>query len=229
MNLKKYYGSQGKYLKEHENYFSEKQLQNDVDFLIDVLNLKRKDKILDLACGHGRHTIELKKRGFDIDGLDFSDYLLKIAKDHAKQEHLQIKFYKQNIHSINLKTKYDKVFLFFSEFGLFDANKVLKNVSKILRINGLFLLDYDNVFRLIQYLIKHPKAPYKFDFNNMELREKQKNSQGVRYYIAPELKNLFQNNGLKVISIYGNYAKDSLNVNSKRIILIGKKIKNSPK
>jgi len=229
MDFKKYYGSQGKYLKEHKKYFSEKQLQNDVDFLIGVLNLKKKDKILDLACGHGRHTIELKKKGFNIEGLDFSDYLLKTAKNRAKQEHLQIKFYKQNIHSINLKTKYDKIFLFFSEFGLFDPNKVLKNVSKILKINGLFLLDCDSVFRLIRYLIKHTKAPYKFDFNNMELREKQKNSQVVRYYIAPELKNLFQNNGLKVISIYGSYAKDSLDISSKRIILIGKKIKNSPK
>lgn len=227
MDLKKYYSSQGKYLKEHKNYFSQKQLQKDIDFLIDVLNLKKKDKILDLACGHGRHTLELKRKNFDIDGLDFSDYLLNIAKDSAKQENSQIKFYKQNIHNINLKTKYDKIFLFFSEFGLFDANKVLKNVSKVIKTNGLFLLDCDNVFRLIQYLIKHPKAPHNFDFNNMELKEKQKNNGGVRYYVVPELKNLFQNNGFKVISIYGNYTKNSLDINSKRIILVGKKIKNS--
>lgn len=61
IEIKKYYSSQGKYLKEHEDYFSDKQLKNDVYFLINVLNLKNKDKILDFACGHGRHTIELKK------------------------------------------------------------------------------------------------------------------------------------------------------------------------
>lgn len=228
MNFKKYYSFRGKYLEEHKDYFSEKQLQKDVDFIIDVLNLKKKDKILDLACGHGRHTIELKKRDFNIDGLDFSDYLLEIAQNNAKQENLQIEFYKQNIHSIRL-TKYDKIFLFFSEFGLFDADKVLKNVSKILKINGLFLLDCDNIFRLIQYLIKHPKTPYKFNFINMELKKKQKNSHGIEYYTVPELEKLFKSNGLKVISIYGNYLKENLNINSKRIILIGKKIKNSPK
>jgi len=229
MNLKKYYNAQGNYLKEHKNYFSKKQLQKDVDFIIDVLSLNKKDKILDLACGHGRHTIELKRRGFNVDGLDFSNYLLKIAKKHAKQKNLQINFYKQDVHHINLRTKYDEVFLFFSEFGLFDAKNLLKNVIKILKINGLFLLDYDNVFRLIQHLIKHPKTPYKFDFVRMELQEKQKNKLGVRYYTVPELKKLFESNGLKIISIYGNYAKDSLDINSKRIIIIGKKIKNNPK
>ena len=225
MNLKKYYGTQGKYLKEHNNYFSKKQLQKDVSFLVDVLNLKKKDKILDLACGHGRHTIELKKRGFDIDGLDFSNYLLKVAQKNAIQENLQLNFYKQNIHNIKLKTKYDKAFLFFSEFGLFNPEIVLNNVAKILKTNGLFLLDCDNVFRLIKYLLKNPKAPYKFDFANMELKEKQKNKHGVRYYTVPELKKLFEHEKLKTTAIYGNYLKDGLDVNSKRIIIIGKKIK----
>jgi len=223
MNTKKYYSAQGNYLKEHKNYFSQKQLQKDVNFLIDVLNLNKKDKILDLACGHGRHTIELKKKGFNVDGLDFSSYLLKIAKEHAEQENLQINFYKQDIHNISLKTKYDKIFLFFSEFGLFDAEKVLKNITKILKPNGLFLLDCDNVFRLIQYLIKHPKAPYSFDFVNMQLKEKKRNIRGVRYYTVPELKKFFESNKMKITSIYGNYTKESLNINSKRIILIGRK------
>lgn len=229
MDLKKYYGVRGDYLKEHKKYFSKKQLQKDVNFIIDVLNLNKKDKILDLACGHGRHTIELAKKKFNVAGLDFSSYLLKVAKEYAKQENLQINFFKQDIHNINIKDKYDKIFLFFSEFGLFDAGKVLKNISKILKTNGLFLLDCDNVFRLIQYLIKHQKSLYQFDFINMELKEKQKNNAGVRYYIVPELKKLFNNHKLKVISIYGNYEKRKIGINSKRIILIGKKIKNSPK
>ena len=224
MDLKKYYGSKGKYLKEHKNYFSGEQLQEDVNFLVDVLNLKKKDRVLDLACGHGRHAIELGKRGFDIDGLDFSSHLLSIADDLARQEGLRIKFYKQNIHKIKLEKKYDKIFLYFSEFGLFDAEKALRNVSQLLNKKGLFLLDADNVFRLIQYLAKNPKSPYDFDFVNMVLKEKKKNSQGVRYYVAPELKFLFQSNGLKVISVYGDYAKGSLDLNSKRIILIGRKV-----
>lgn len=225
MNLKKYYSSQGNYLKEHKNYFSEKQLQKDVNFLIDVLNLKKNDKILDLACGHGRHTIELVKKGYNIDGLDFSSHLLKIAKETANQNKLRINFYNQNIHNINLREKYNKIFLFFSEFGLFNADKAISNISKILKTNGLFLLDCDNVFRLIQYLIKNPKSPYFFNFHDMELIEKRNKKTGVRYYVLPELKNLFHENGLKLIKIFGDYQKNNLDINSKRIILVGKKVK----
>ena len=101
MNLKKYYGAQGDYLKEHKNYFSNKQLKKDVDFVISAMRLNKKDKILDLACGHGRHTIELKKKNFNIDGLDYSRHLLKIAKNHAEQEGLRINFYQKDIHKIN--------------------------------------------------------------------------------------------------------------------------------
>ena len=225
MNLKKYYGAQGDYLKEHKNYFSNKQLKKDVDFVISAMRLNKKDKILDLACGHGRHTIELKKKNFNIDGLDYSRHLLKIAKNHAEQEGLRINFYQEDIHKIKLGTKYDKIFLFFSEFGMFDADKVLRDATKILKIGGLFLLDCDNVFRLIQYLIKNPGTPYQFDFITMELKEKQNNNKGARYYIVPELEKLFNDHGLKVISLYGNYKKQKLDINSKRIILIGKKIK----
>lgn len=222
MDIKKYYGAQGNYLKEHKKYFSEEQLQTEVNFLIDALKLNKKDKILDLACGHGRHAIELKKRGFNVDGLDFSGHLLAMAKKHAKRENLRISFYEQDIHRIDLKTKYNKIFLLFSEFGLFDAAVVLKNVTKILETSGLLLLDCDNVFRLIQYLAKHPGSPYEFDFNKMELWEKQNNSQSVRYYTVPELKKLLRDNGLQTTVVYGNYKKERLNINSKRIIIITK-------
>lgn len=225
MNLKEYYDVKGPYLQEHKDYFSKKQLKKEVDFLVDVLSLSKKDKILDLACGHGRHTIELKKRGYNVGGLDFSGHLLKLAEENAKRENLQINFYKQDIHNFNLKIKYNKIFLFFSEFGLFDAGRSIKNVSRILKRGGLFLLDCDNTFRLIQYLIKHPKTPYKFDFEKMEFKEKKNNSQGIKYYTVPGLRELFINNKLNIISVYGNYEKEKLDFDSGRIVVIGKKIK----
>jgi ubiquinone/menaquinone biosynthesis C-methylase UbiE len=224
MSLRRYYGPKGPYLKEHKEYFTPEQLQKDVNFLIKALRLKKKDKILDIACGNGRHTIELKKRGYNIDGLDFSGYLIRIARKRAKQENLEINFYTQDMHKINLKKKYDKIFLFFSDFRTLDADEVLKNVTKIMEKKGMFLLDCDNVFRVIAYLKENSKAPYKFDFIKMELlTDRDCGNKGVRYYTFPEFKRMFDNNNLFILSIYGNYDMEKLDINSQRIIIIGNK------
>lgn len=224
MSLKQYYGSKGSYLEEHKEYFSLKQLKKDTDFLIKALKLKKGDKILDIACGNGRHTIELKKRGYNADGLDFSNYLIKVAKKHAKQENLEINFFIQDIHKLNLKKKYNKIFLFFSDLRMIEPDETLKNIIKILEKNGMFLLDCDNVFRVISYLKENPKAPYRFDFTKMELIvNKDHNNKGVRYYTFPEFKKKFSDNNLSISSVYGNYNMEKLNINSRRLIIIGKK------
>lgn len=224
MSLKHYYGPNGSYLKDHNEYFSSKQLQTDVDFLIKALKLKKEDRIIDIACGDGRHTIELKKRGYNIDGLDFSDYLIGVAKEQAVLENLKINFYRQDVHKIKLKKAYSKIFLFFSEFGAFNAKLVLKNIGKIIKKNGLFLLDCDNVFRVLGYLREHPKSLYKFDFVKMKLLESgQHGNKSLRYYTFPELEIMFNENDLLVDAVYGSYDKKKLNIESPRMILIGKK------
>lgn len=222
MNTKEYYGPQGNYLKEHKKYFSKKRLQTEINFLINALNLNKEDKILDLACGHGRHTIALKKLGFNIEGLDFSKHLIDLAEEQTQQERLQIPFYYQDIHDIKLNKQYDKIFIIFSEFGLFNADTVLKNVNQILNRKGTFLLDSDNVFRLIAYLKKHPKSPYHFDYLNMELYSTA-DSKRIRYYTATELKEIIEKHSFNIQTVYGGYEKEALDTNSKRIIIVSEK------
>ena len=47
--------------------------------LVAFLGLKRHDKILDLACGKGRHSLFLNSLGFDVVGADLSQN----SVDHA--------------------------------------------------------------------------------------------------------------------------------------------------
>jgi len=41
-----------------------------VDFLVERLELGSDTRVLDLGCGHGRHTLELARRGIPVVGLD---------------------------------------------------------------------------------------------------------------------------------------------------------------
>lgn len=221
--MNKYYEESGSYLKDHKDYFTKKQLDIDVSFLRKALELKKEDKILDLACGDGRHTLELKKRGFDIAGLDFSDFLLKTAIEKAREENVQVKYYKQDIHNMKIEEKYDKVFLFFSDLGILDPSKIIKNVIKVLEPSGSFLLDSDNIFRLVSYLKDNPKDPYDFDFRNQELIDKKTKEKFV-YYTCKELADIFETNGLKITKIYGDYEMNPQTSKSNRTIIVGKMI-----
>lgn len=221
---KHYYGSCGDYLKEHEKIFTKKQLKKDISFIKKILNLKKTDKILDIGCGNGRHTIELKKQGFNIDGLDASNYLLGLAKKECKKELLSIKFYNQNIHSVNIKEKYDKTFLFFSDLASINLDEAIKNIKTILLPDGLFMLDCDNFVRLVKYLKKHKNSPYIFDRKTMYLKDKATNKLIVKYYSVSELKRICKRNKMEIISIFGNYKEDIINNKSDRIIILAKNV-----
>lgn len=221
-NIKSYYGSKGEYLNEHADYFTDEQLEIDIKFISSVLKLNKKDTILDIACGNGRHTIALAKKSYNVSGVDFSSFLLNEARKLTKQADLNVNFYNCDIHKLKLPQKYDKAFLFFSEFGIFDGQKALQNISKYLKRGGLFLLDIDNIFRLVKYLQNHSESKYKFDFTKMELFE-DKVKQTMRYYTVTELNQMFLKNKLKIVNVYGDYRKKKLGPNSRRIILVAKK------
>ena len=55
-----------------------------------------------------------------------------------------------------------------------NLDKLLPGVGKIIKQGGLVLYDQDNLFRIWDYLIKNPKAPFLFDPFTMELKEERK-------------------------------------------------------
>src|SRR5208337_1364191 len=65
----------------------------EIDLFSGYIHLSLDDKILDLSCGQGRHSLELARRGFkDVEGLDRSRYLIQKAKAQTKKECLSVKF-----------------------------------------------------------------------------------------------------------------------------------------
>ncbi|MDD4290169.1 MAG: class I SAM-dependent methyltransferase [Patescibacteria group bacterium] len=216
-----YYGKNGNYLKDHASFLHLANLKKDVVFLIKSLNLKKKDTILDIACGQGRHANTLIKMGYCVDGVDFSKYLLNLAKKDARKLKLNhFNYYNANVENLNFKKKYTKAYWFFSDLALINLNRAIKNIKNILTPGGLFLFDSDNYIRLIKYLKNNPDAPYIFHRKTMNLIDKKTKKIIVKYYTIPELKKIFAKNKMKILSIYGDYDKSIINSNSKRIIIL---------
>jgi ubiquinone/menaquinone biosynthesis C-methylase UbiE len=130
--------------------------RKEVKFLIDVLKLKKGTKVLDLCCGQGRHAILLAKEGLNVTGVDYSNYLLTVAKKRAQKERAKINFIRQDVRKLNLKDRFDVVLNLFTAFGYGsdeDNKKIIKNVAAVLKPDGYFLIDLPN----IAYLLKNYK------------------------------------------------------------------------
>jgi len=73
---------------------NDRNTRQEVDLLIRSAGVERNDRMLDLCCGQGRHSLELARRGFQrVTGLDRSRYLIRLAKKRAKQGNLQVSFH----------------------------------------------------------------------------------------------------------------------------------------
>src|SRR6202171_1108634 len=73
---------------------NDRNTEQEVDLLISSAGLERNDRILDLCCGQGRHSLELAQRGFQhVTGLDRSRYLIRLARKRARQRNLQVSFH----------------------------------------------------------------------------------------------------------------------------------------
>ena len=121
--------------------------KNEIDYFLNILKLKKEDKILDLCCGQGRHAIELAKRGFyNIEGLDSSHYLIQKARNRSNKENLNIKFKEGNARKLPYETDtFDVVLILGNSFGYFetihDDLRVLSEIFRILKPRGKLLID----------------------------------------------------------------------------------------
>ncbi len=149
-----YYESKGLYLQEHKSYFTNAQTHREVIYLKKILKLSQKDKILDAACGHGRHALPVAKLGFNIEGVDSSKYLINLARIEALRKKLKIVFHLQSLEKLSLRKKYSKIFLMFADFGVMNGPLVIRKLAQHMDREGLLLLDVDSIYRLQRYFKK---------------------------------------------------------------------------
>ncbi len=121
--------------------------RREVDFIMSAAAIQPHSTILDLCCGQGRHCIELARRGFkNVNGVDRSRYLIRLAKKRAQSEGLQVIFKEGDARNPRLpESTFDCVAIMGNSFGYFsnkkDDEKVLSMVGKILRPSGQIVLD----------------------------------------------------------------------------------------
>lgn len=83
--------------------------RQEIDFLVDRLELKGGERILDLACGFGRHSLELAERGFSVVGADITKDYIEFANEAARQKQLDATFLLSDIRDLSFEGEFDLV------------------------------------------------------------------------------------------------------------------------
>lgn len=129
-------------LYKNKNY---QETQLFLDQLADFLALTPEHKILDLACGKGKHAIYLSKKGLDLTGLDISENNLRYGQKFA---HERLRFVQQDMREPYQENHFDFILNLFTSFGFYDQDaenqKVFDAVYTMLKPGGRFFLDFVN-------------------------------------------------------------------------------------
>lgn len=116
----------------------------EVERIISLLELEPPLKMLALACGVGRHSIEFAKRGYDVVGVDRTEIYLNRAKEMATFGGVNVEFVRANIREFVRENEFDLVINLWTSFSYFEDieedRKVLENVYKSLKDRGKFVI-----------------------------------------------------------------------------------------
>ncbi|MBS0010821.1 MAG: methyltransferase domain-containing protein [Bacteroidales bacterium] len=136
------------YLKTDADVVEDKNITAyELDMFTAILRMSKDQTILDLACGQGRHSLELARRGFArVYGLDRSHYLINKAKQANQNEGLPVIFREGDARKLPYPTdNFDVVMILGNSFGYFESMeddiKILHEVLRVLKPQGRFLID----------------------------------------------------------------------------------------
>ncbi len=218
------------------------EAKNFVHSLLTDLDLESKNlKILDLACGRGRHSRILAEAGYQVYGLDLSESNITFAKQFTAPN---LNFEQGDMRDCLGKQEFDLVFNLFTSFGYFeniDENlESLKNIRNCLKKDGIFIIDFLNVKAL-----KHFTNEEEYDIQDYKYRVKRKLSEDhivkeievldgdqwhhfqekVQLLSLADFKQLLQKSSFKIEKTYGSFNLDQFDEESSdRLILFARAI-----
>ncbi len=216
-----------------------------IAWLIDEVNPPPAARVLDLACGNGRHGRELAQRGFKTYGLDLSWPLLRgVGLPDQGTGMLRVR---GDMRYLPFKNgSFTLVLSLFTSFGYFasaeEDQRVINEVSRLLEKGGTYVLDFLNA-----PLVRSQIVPSEEAFINgqrvtilrwldeprgrVEKRILIPESEGalreyresVRLYSEGNLREMLARAGMRVRVSFGNYDGSEYRADSPRLIIVGYK------
>lgn len=146
------------------------------------------NKILDLNCGVGRHSIELGKMDIKVIGTDISPFYIKIAANNARKARVddKVKFYVADMRKapsvLKNEKPFDGIVNLWTSFGYLNKtenDRILKRCLGLVSKGGFFVIEIVNK----DWLMKNfQKRSFEKIRNTIVLHYTQFNSKNSRIY-----------------------------------------------
>ncbi len=107
----------------------------EVDFVVEALDLRGGERVLDLACGFGRHSLELARRGYPVVGVDFTEAYIAHARSVARDERLDnAGFLLADVRDVSFQAEFDVVLnMADGAIGYFDTDEENLKLFDVIR------------------------------------------------------------------------------------------------
>ena len=222
---------------------TEEVSRTQVDFVVERLGLPPGAKVLDMPCGHGRHALELARRGFAVTGVDLSEPSLEIARAQAGDSGLELELVHGDMREPRVGDGFDAGINLFSSLGYFATDEehaaVINAFARAVRRGGRLLIEMVNslwVFRHFEargwtdyedgsVLLEERAYDPRSGRNTVTWRyvrsdgSRGESSHSIRMYTPVELVALLEHGGFRVDDMWGGYEGSALELDSRRLIV----------
>jgi cyclopropane fatty-acyl-phospholipid synthase-like methyltransferase len=218
----------------------------EVDFLVDVLNTQPGTIILDIPCGFGRHTIEMAKRGYAMTGVDISTDFIQRLRQQLEDEQLPIEAIQGDVLTTYFEPRFDGAYCLGNSFGYVNyegMNMFVGNVSAALKSGARFVINSGLIAESIlpnfpktghyvlgdlimdisnSYIIGDSCMITELTYTQGDHTEKHLFKHYV--YTLADIKRLLASHGLQTIAVYNSTEKLPYQLGDKQIYLVAEKV-----
>ncbi|MBO6517198.1 MAG: class I SAM-dependent methyltransferase [Bacteroidia bacterium] len=214
-----------------------------IENLLAYLQPVKESTFLDLACGKGRHALEIANHGYPTTGIDLSVNSIDEAR---KLNNPLLRFEVGDMRNVHFPNAFSYIFNLFTSFGYFDDHdgqkQSLDAMHAQLKAGGTLVIDYLNTYKVEQLIEENPI--HTLSISDIEFHIKKRLSsqfiskeisfhdKGTDYHFYEHVwrlslenfQDLLENSGFEIQTIFGDYELNNFKPNtSDRLIMVAKR------
>ncbi|MDP9362294.1 MAG: class I SAM-dependent methyltransferase [Acidobacteriota bacterium] len=218
---------------------------SDLQFLESVFGAPDDRDILDVACGAGRHSIPLARRGYSVTGVDLSSSFLGEARRRAEAEQLAITWHRGDMRELPWRDRFDGALCFGNSFGYCDragTRAFVRSLANALKPGAAFVLETgamaESLLPALQTqrwmevgdILFFSSATYEASLSRLDV-EYSFLREGVRetrmahtwIYTIGEVRELFASAGLTVEQLCASTAGEPFRLGDPKLLIVARK------